>query len=52
MLINLNQVTVPSKDVKKSIEFYQKLGLKLIVKNLPTYARFECPQGDATFQYI
>jgi catechol 2,3-dioxygenase-like lactoylglutathione lyase family enzyme len=47
--MNLNQVTVPSKDVAKSIEFYKKLGLKLIVENLPHYARFELPEGDSTF---
>jgi len=47
--MNLNQVTVPSINVKKAIEFYQKLGLKLIVKSLPKYARFECLQGNATF---
>ncbi len=47
--MNLNQVTVPSRDVKRSIQFYQALGLKLIVKSLPHYARFESPVGDATF---
>lgn len=47
--MNLNQVTVPSLDLTKSIAFYEKLGLTLIVKALPDYARFECPDGDATF---
>lgn len=47
--MNLNQVTVPSLDVKKSIAFYKTLGLRLIVESLPTYARFECPDGDSTF---
>ena len=47
--MNLNQVTVPSVDLSKSVPFYQKLGLKLIVDALPRYARFECPMGDATF---
>ena len=47
--MNLNQVTVPSLDLAKSIPFYQKLGLKLIVEALPHYARFECPDGGATF---
>jgi catechol 2,3-dioxygenase-like lactoylglutathione lyase family enzyme len=47
--MNLNQVTVPSLDLEKSIPFYQKLGLKLIVKALPHYARFECPDGNSTF---
>lgn len=47
--MNLNQITVPSLDLTKSIPFYEKLGLKLIVKSLPHYARFECPNGQATF---
>ncbi len=47
--MNLNQVTVPSLNVARSISFYEKLGLRLIVKALPHYARFECKEGDATF---
>ncbi len=47
--MDLNQVTVPSKDLTKSIPFYQKLGLKLIVESLPNYARFQCPEGNSTF---
>lgn len=47
--MNLNQVTVPSLDLTKSVPFYEKMGLKLIVKALPHYARFECPDGNATF---
>lgn len=47
--MNLNQITVPVADVEKSIMFYEKLGLKLIVKSLPNYARFECPVGCSTF---
>lgn len=49
--MNLNQVTVYSKDVKKAVEFYQKLGLLLIVDSIPRYARFECPDGDSTFSF-
>ncbi len=49
MLLNLNQITVQVLDVEKSIAFYEKLGLRLIVKNLPSYARFECEAGDTTF---
>ena len=45
----LNQVTVRSTDVPASVEFYQKLGLRLIVDSAPRYVRFECPDGDATF---
>ena len=49
--MNLNQVTVPSTDIERSVAFYQTLGLKLIVKS-PHYARFVCPAGDATFSVI
>ena len=49
MKLNLNQITISVKDVERSIEFYQKLGLKLIVKALPHYARFECSMGETTF---
>ena len=47
--MNLNQVTVPSLDVVRSLQFYTTLGLKLIVKAVPHYLRFECPEGEATF---
>lgn len=47
--MNLNQVTVPSLDLEQSIPFYEKLGLELIVRSLPHYARFVCPDGNATF---
>ncbi|MGX1931082.1 VOC family protein [Flagellimonas sp. 2504JD4-2] len=47
--MNLNQVTVPSLNVENSITFYNTLGLQLIVKALPHYARFVCPDGNSTF---
>lgn len=47
--MNLNQITIPSLNLNTSVAFYQTLGLKLIVKALPHYARFECPDGDASF---
>lgn len=47
--MKLNQVTIPSLDVFKAIEFYQTLGLKLIVHSHENYARFICPEGQATF---
>ena len=47
--MNLNQVTVACTDVARAIEFYSKLGLRLIVKSPPKYARFECPEGHSTF---
>ncbi|TCI90659.1 VOC family protein [Tenacibaculum sp. M341] len=47
--MNLNQITVPSIDISKSIDFYKTLGLELIVEALPHYARFKCPEGESTF---
>lgn len=49
MKFDLNQVTIMVKNMEKSIEFYQTLGLKLIVDARPKYARFECMHGDSTF---
>lgn len=47
--MNLNQVTLPTRNLALAIPFYQTLGLHLIVHAPPHYARFECPVGDATF---
>lgn len=47
--MNLNQVTLPTLDLNTSVPFYQKLGLSLIVRSSPNYARFSCPVGDSTF---
>ena len=46
--MRLNQVTAPARDLEASVAFYRLLGLKLIVKN-DHYARFELPEGEATF---
>ncbi len=46
--MNLNQVTIYSTDVGASVEFYKKLGLRLIVDSAPRYVRFECPEGNST----
>lgn len=46
--MRLNQVTLPATDVEHSIEFYTRLGLRLIVHSEGSYARFECPDGDST----
>ena len=46
--MNLNQVTLPAVDVDAAVSFYERMGFTLIV-HLPHYARFECPEGDATF---
>ena len=47
--MNLNQITIPSTNLHKSVDFYQKLGLQLIVDSIPRYARFVCPDGESTF---
>lgn len=47
--MDLNQVTVPCLDLERSLEFYRRLGLGLIVYAPPRYARFACPTGNATF---
>ena len=46
--MNLNQVTIYSNKVTESVEFYQKLGLRLIVDSIPRYARLTCPDGNST----
>lgn len=46
--MRLNQVTAAAADLDASIAFYELLGLKLIVKS-DHYARFELPEGEATF---
>lgn len=33
--MNLNQITIPSLDVEKAVEFYKILGLHLIVDAIP-----------------
>ncbi|MGH9946122.1 MAG: VOC family protein [Pyrinomonadaceae bacterium] len=47
-VMNLNQVTIYSEKTIETVEFFQKLGLVLIVDSLPRYARLECPDGDST----
>jgi catechol 2,3-dioxygenase-like lactoylglutathione lyase family enzyme len=49
--MNLNQITLPVLNVQKAIAFYESLGLILIVKSLPHYARFLVPDGMATLLY-
>ena len=45
--MRLNQVTLSARNITESIAFYRLLGLRLIVQ-APHYARFECPDGEAT----
>ena len=46
--MNLNQVTIFAHKPLETVEFYQKLGLELIVDSRPRYARLLCPDGDST----
>ncbi|MDN3653769.1 VOC family protein [Thalassotalea ponticola] len=46
--MQLNQVTMPVKNMQEAVQFYLKLGFTQIV-DTPHYARFTCPDGDSTF---
>ena len=46
--MNLNQVTLPVRDMEISTDFYRRLGFLQIV-DTPHYARFACPDDGATF---
>lgn len=46
--MNLNQITLDVTDMERSIAFYEKIGLVLIVFTHPRYARLECPDGGTT----
>lgn len=46
--MNLNQATIYCAKTVETVEFFQKLGLLLIVDSLPRYARLECPDGEST----
>ncbi|MCJ8294825.1 MAG: VOC family protein [Colwellia sp.] len=46
--MNLNQVTLPVRDMEISTEFYRRLGFLQIV-DTPHYARFACPDDGASF---
>jgi catechol 2,3-dioxygenase-like lactoylglutathione lyase family enzyme len=46
--VNLNQVTVYTDKPVETTEFFQTLGLRVIVDSLPRYARLECTDGDST----
>jgi len=46
--MNLNQVTLPARNVAESAAFFRRMGFLQIV-DTDHYARFECPEGDSTF---
>jgi catechol 2,3-dioxygenase-like lactoylglutathione lyase family enzyme len=49
--MNLNQVTLPVKNIPEAVAFYLRLGFVQIV-DAPHYARFRCPEGDASFSLL
>lgn len=48
MKMDLNQITLPSSNIRESVAFYKRMGFKQIV-DTEGYARFEATSGDATF---
>ena len=46
--MNLNQVTIYTSKPTETAEFFEKLGLKIIVNSLPRYGRYECPDCVST----
>lgn len=46
--MDLNQITLPVRDIPEAVAFYRRMGFRQIVDS-PHYARFESPEGDATF---
>ena len=46
--MNLNQVTLPALNIAESVAFYKRMGFELIV-DASHYARFKCPDGEASF---
>ena len=46
--MDMNQVTLPVKNMEEAVQFYLALGFTQIV-DTPHYARFSCPKGDSTF---
>ena len=46
--MELNQITLPVKNMDDAVNFYLKLGFTQIV-DTPHYSRFSCPEGNSTF---
>jgi catechol 2,3-dioxygenase-like lactoylglutathione lyase family enzyme len=46
--MEMNQVTLPVKNMEEAVSFYLVLGFTQIV-DTPHYARFSCPTGKSTF---
>lgn len=50
--MRLNQITAPTLDLAKSITFYEKIGLTLIVHAPPHYARMLCPDNSTFSMHL
>lgn len=46
--MELNQITLPVNNMSEAVKFYLTLGFTQIV-DTPHYARFSCPEGNASF---
>lgn len=46
--MNLNQVTLPVRNMDEAADFYRRMGFLQIV-DTAHYARFACPEGGSTF---
>ena len=46
--MEMNQITLPVKNMEEAAKFYLVLGFTQIV-DTPHYARFSCPKGNSTF---
>ena len=46
--MNMNQVTLPVRDMDRAAQFYRTMGFLQIVDS-PHYARFECTEGKSSF---
>lgn len=46
--MEMNQITLPVKNMEEAVTFYLALGFTQIV-DTPHYARFSCPKGNSTF---
>ena len=47
--MQMNHITVAVADLERSILFYERLGLQIIVHSPARYARFYVPESDSTF---
>ena len=46
--MDLNQVTISASDLYRAVQFYECLGLRMIVDSRPRYVRMIMPRGNTT----